>query len=139
MTSPAVWAPRADLVELTIAQQPRGRAVVELRVQALKPGLGDLRRVRVGDRQRHAQREPQSLLHLVARHALGADHARQHGVAEPLEPVVGAGGGVRQLIEAPLERLVAAQENFDKTMARVNDWIVDGIEKGAQSSIITLG
>ena len=37
------------------------------------------------------------------------------------------------------QRLVAAQENFDKTMAKVNDWIVDGIEKGAQSSIITLG
>ena len=37
------------------------------------------------------------------------------------------------------QRLVAAQENFDKTMARVNDWIVDGIERGATSSIITLG
>ncbi|MEP6999543.1 MAG: YlbF family regulator [bacterium] len=37
------------------------------------------------------------------------------------------------------QRLVSAQENFDKTMTRVNDWIVDGIEKGAQSSIITLG
>lgn len=37
------------------------------------------------------------------------------------------------------QRLVAAQENFDKTMTKVNDWIVDGIEKGAQSSIITLG
>ena len=37
------------------------------------------------------------------------------------------------------QRLVAAQENFDKLMARVNDWIVDGIEKGATSSIITLG
>jgi cell fate (sporulation/competence/biofilm development) regulator YlbF (YheA/YmcA/DUF963 family) len=37
------------------------------------------------------------------------------------------------------QRLVAAQENFDKLMARVNDWIVDGIEKGASSSIITLG
>ena len=37
------------------------------------------------------------------------------------------------------QRLVSAQENFDKTMAKVNDWIVDGIEKGAQSSIITLG
>ncbi|MEO8334060.1 MAG: YlbF family regulator [bacterium] len=35
--------------------------------------------------------------------------------------------------------LVAAQENFDKTMGKVNDWIVEGIEKGAQSSIITLG
>ncbi|HKH94298.1 MAG TPA: YlbF family regulator [Gemmatimonadaceae bacterium] len=37
------------------------------------------------------------------------------------------------------QRLVSAQENFDKLMARVNDWIVDGIEKGAMSSIITLG
>ncbi|HTK49752.1 MAG TPA: YlbF family regulator [Gemmatimonadaceae bacterium] len=36
------------------------------------------------------------------------------------------------------QRLVSAQENFDKLMARVNDWIVDGIEKGATSSIITL-
>jgi cell fate (sporulation/competence/biofilm development) regulator YlbF (YheA/YmcA/DUF963 family) len=37
------------------------------------------------------------------------------------------------------QRLVSAQENFDKVMSKVNDWIVDGIEKGAQSSIITLG
>ena len=37
------------------------------------------------------------------------------------------------------QRLVAAQENFDKLMARVNDWIVDGIERGAASPIITLG
>ena len=37
------------------------------------------------------------------------------------------------------QRLVAAQENFDKTMGKVNDWIVDGIERGATSSIITLG
>jgi hypothetical protein len=41
--------------------------------------------------------------------------------------------------QAAYQRLVAAQENFDKLMARVNDWIVDGIEKGATSSIITLG
>ena len=34
---------------------------------------------------------------------------------------------------------VVARANFDKLMARVNDWIVDGIEKGATSSIITLG
>jgi cell fate (sporulation/competence/biofilm development) regulator YlbF (YheA/YmcA/DUF963 family) len=37
------------------------------------------------------------------------------------------------------QRLVVAQENFDKTMGRVNDWIVDGIERGAASPIITLG
>lgn len=37
------------------------------------------------------------------------------------------------------QRMVAAQENFDKTMLRVNDWILDGIQKGAASPIITLG
>ena len=41
--------------------------------------------------------------------------------------------------QAAYQRLVSAQENFDKLMSRVNDWIVDGIEKGATSSIITLG
>ena len=41
--------------------------------------------------------------------------------------------------QSAYQRLVAAQENFDKLMARVNDWIVDGIERGATSSIITLG
>ena len=37
------------------------------------------------------------------------------------------------------QRLITAQENFDKIMGKVNDWIVDGIERGATSSIITLG
>jgi cell fate (sporulation/competence/biofilm development) regulator YlbF (YheA/YmcA/DUF963 family) len=36
------------------------------------------------------------------------------------------------------QRLLVAQENFDKVMSRVNDWILEGIEKGATSSIITL-
>lgn len=37
------------------------------------------------------------------------------------------------------QRLVVSQENYDKLMMKVNDWIVDGIKKGATSSIITLG
>ncbi|HEV7703368.1 MAG TPA: YlbF family regulator [Gemmatimonadaceae bacterium] len=36
------------------------------------------------------------------------------------------------------QNVVAAQENFEKVMARVNEWILDGIKKGATSSIITL-
>lgn len=36
------------------------------------------------------------------------------------------------------QRLVVAQENFDKVMSNVNDWILQGIEKGAASPIITL-
>ena len=37
------------------------------------------------------------------------------------------------------QRMAAAQDNFDKLMRRVNEWIGDGIEKGAKSPIITLG
>jgi len=42
-------------------------------------------------------------------------------------------------VNSNYQRAIAAQENFDKTMARVNDWILEGIEKGAASPIITLG
>lgn len=37
------------------------------------------------------------------------------------------------------QRLIAAQENYDKLMLRMNDWILEGIEKGAASPIIMLG
>lgn len=37
------------------------------------------------------------------------------------------------------QRFVAANENFDKVMVQVNQWMLDGIRKGATSSIITLG
>jgi cell fate (sporulation/competence/biofilm development) regulator YlbF (YheA/YmcA/DUF963 family) len=40
---------------------------------------------------------------------------------------------------ASYQRLLVAQENFDKVMSRVNDVILEGIEKGAASPIITLG
>jgi cell fate (sporulation/competence/biofilm development) regulator YlbF (YheA/YmcA/DUF963 family) len=42
-------------------------------------------------------------------------------------------------VQTAYQRLIAAQENFDKLMARVNEWILDGIEKGAASPIIMLG
>ena len=37
------------------------------------------------------------------------------------------------------QRAVAAQENFDKIMMKMNQWIMDGMKKGAASPIITLG
>jgi cell fate (sporulation/competence/biofilm development) regulator YlbF (YheA/YmcA/DUF963 family) len=40
---------------------------------------------------------------------------------------------------ATYQRAIAAQENFDKVMLRVNEWISEGIRKGVTSSIITLG
>lgn len=37
------------------------------------------------------------------------------------------------------QRMIVAQENFDKIMVQVNQWILEGIKKGATSGIITLG
>jgi len=37
------------------------------------------------------------------------------------------------------QRAVAAQENFDKTMLRINEALLDGMKRGATSPIITLG
>jgi len=36
------------------------------------------------------------------------------------------------------QNMVIAQENFEKVMLRVNEWILEGIRKGASSPIITL-
>jgi cell fate (sporulation/competence/biofilm development) regulator YlbF (YheA/YmcA/DUF963 family) len=40
--------------------------------------------------------------------------------------------------QAVYQRAVSSQENFDKLMVRVNQWIMDGMKKGAASPIITL-
>lgn len=37
------------------------------------------------------------------------------------------------------QKLIVAEENLDKVMQRVNEWISQGIIKGAKSPIITLG
>ena len=42
-------------------------------------------------------------------------------------------------VNATYQRAIAAQDNFDKLMMRVNEWISEGIRKGAASPIITLG
>jgi hypothetical protein len=42
-------------------------------------------------------------------------------------------------VNAAYQRAVVAQDNFDKLMLRVNQWIADGIKAGAASPIITLG
>ena len=39
---------------------------------------------------------------------------------------------------ATYQQVIVAQENFEKIMARVNEWILEGIRKSAASPIITL-
>ncbi|HVZ48535.1 MAG TPA: YlbF family regulator [Gemmatimonadaceae bacterium] len=45
----------------------------------------------------------------------------------------------RVQVNPTYQRVIVANENFDKVMQNVNQWILDGIKKGASSSIITLG
>ncbi len=42
-------------------------------------------------------------------------------------------------VNAVYQHAVVAQDNFDKLMLRVNQWIAEGIKTGAASPIITLG
>jgi len=53
---------------------------------------------------------------------------------EQLETLLGTVQG-----NALYQRFIAANENFDKVMQQVNQWMLDGIKKGAASPIITLG
>ena len=39
---------------------------------------------------------------------------------------------------ATYQSVVAGQANFDKLMYRINEWILEGMKKGADSRIITL-
>lgn len=41
-------------------------------------------------------------------------------------------------VNSVYQKAIAAQENFDKVMYQVNNWIMEGMKKGATSSIITL-
>ena len=85
-------------------------------------------------------REAVDLLKKMEQLRLNAQQMIQRGErpTEEMEKELDALLGQVQ-VQAVYQRLVAAQENFDKIMAKVNDWIVDGIEKGAASPIITLG
>jgi cell fate (sporulation/competence/biofilm development) regulator YlbF (YheA/YmcA/DUF963 family) len=44
----------------------------------------------------------------------------------------------RVQVNASYQQAVVAQENFDKLMMQVNNWIAEGIKSGAASPIITL-
>lgn len=69
-----------------------------------------------------------------------AQRMLEHG-DQPTEAMEGELDGLLTRVQsnALYQRAVSAQENFDKVMLRVNDWILDGIRKGAASPIITLG
>ena len=69
--------------------------------------------------------------------------ALEKKVAEGQEPEPAEAEEYNKLLgevqsDASYQGLVAAQSNFDKFMLRVQDQILEGIRKGAESPIITL-
>lgn len=85
-------------------------------------------------------RETVALLQKMEQLRINAQRMLQQGQrpTEEMESELDALLGQIQ-VRPVYQRLLAAQENFDKIMSRVNDWILEGIEKGAASPIITLG
>src|SRR5689334_8928256 len=73
-------------------------------------------------------------LRLDAQRMMGRGERPGPDMEEQLDSLLG------RIQERPTyQRLLVSQENFDKVMGRVNEWILDGMEKGAASPIITLG
>jgi cell fate (sporulation/competence/biofilm development) regulator YlbF (YheA/YmcA/DUF963 family) len=87
----------------------------------------------------NADREAVALLQQMEKIRMDAQQMVQRG-EQPTEEME------RQLDELLMkvqandvyQRAISAQENFDKVMFQVNNWIMEGMKKGATSSIITL-
>ncbi len=85
-------------------------------------------------------RELAAQLHRLQGLAEQLDEAMERGEAPPEETRTAYEQALGQVQGDPVyQGMVAAQSNFDKLMARVNQHILDGIRKGAASPIITLG
>lgn len=72
-------------------------------------------------------------LRLQAQQAMARNEDPTAEMEDQLEELLG-----RLQMNAAYQQLIVAQENFEKLMYRVNNWIGEGIRKGAASPIITL-
>ena len=85
-------------------------------------------------------REAVELLRQLEQLRAGAQQMIERG-EQPTEAMERELDGLLEQVQRnpAYQRVLVAQENFDKIMARVNEWILEGIRKGAASPIITLG
>jgi cell fate (sporulation/competence/biofilm development) regulator YlbF (YheA/YmcA/DUF963 family) len=88
----------------------------------------------------NADREAVGILRQMEKLRMDAQKMIQRG-EQPSEAMETELDDLLEKVQAnPLyQSAVAAQENFDKVMFQINNWILDGMKKGATSSIITLG
>ena len=87
-----------------------------------------------GDREAVALLQRMEQIRLDAQRMIEGGEQPTEQMERELDELLG-----RVQSNAVYQRALVAQENFDKLMVQVNQWIMDGIKKGATSSIITLG
>ena len=84
--------------------------------------------------------EVQRQLADVERLAQAIEQTSQQGKEPSREQVEQYDRALQSVQGSPVyQHVVAAQANFEKLMAKVNERIFDGMKKGAASPIITLG
>lgn len=93
---------------------------------------------RARDRLREAP-ELSDRLRKLEELARGLESAAARGEEAAQDDVAAYDGLLGQIqADAAYQGMIAAQSNFDKLMLRVNEHILEGMQKGAASSIITL-
>ncbi|MDQ3244138.1 MAG: YlbF family regulator [Gemmatimonadota bacterium] len=87
----------------------------------------------------NADREAVTLLQQMEKIRTDAQHLIQRGEQPTPEMEQQLDDLLSKVQTNPVyQRAISAQENFDKIMYQINNWIMDGMKKGATSSIITL-
>jgi cell fate (sporulation/competence/biofilm development) regulator YlbF (YheA/YmcA/DUF963 family) len=86
------------------------------------------------DKEAVALLEQMEMLRRQAQQAIGRGEQPTAEMEQELDRLLGL-----VQVNPTYQRVLVANENFDKVMVQVNQWILDGIKKGAASSIITLG
>ncbi len=87
-----------------------------------------------GDEEAVALRDSIEALRQRAQQVLSNGEEPTAGMEEELNELL-----AKMQANASYQKLIVAEENLDKVMRRVNEWISDGIAKGSRSPIITLG
>lgn len=121
---------------------PQELVMIEDKAKDLGRTIGqstEYKEVRRASDTLNEDRETVTLLQQMEQLRLDAQRMLQRGERPTEDMEQKLDGLLSQIQSKPsYQRLLVAQENFDKVMSRVNDWILEGIEKGATSSIITL-
>lgn len=87
-----------------------------------------------GDAPAMALLDQMERLRTEAQHAIERGGAPTPEMEQELDALLG-----KVQTNPTYQRVIVANENFDKVMMQVNQWILEGIRKGSASPIITLG